>query len=230
MQLTEDEMVGWHHWLNGREFEQTPGADEGQGGLAHLGKDRSEVRRDMWLPGIRCQAKGKEIDHVTFTGPTWPVRCWGTSDSLFLPARHQSQPSSTCAKFMVLLWPQPSLSPPGAPGLEQPQWLLVAPRIRSGAKAVFSSHNCYFHSKGHRGGSPGRTVRRQKASSGWGFFPLVMAKLQALLNVLHETALLFHCVIPYLHHCRYWKLSSCFHSEMWAGRWFIMVVITMFMP
>ena len=31
---TEDEMVGWHHWLNGHEFEQTPGVSEGQGGLA----------------------------------------------------------------------------------------------------------------------------------------------------------------------------------------------------
>ena len=31
---TEDEMVGWHHWLNGREFEQTPGDGEGQGSLA----------------------------------------------------------------------------------------------------------------------------------------------------------------------------------------------------
>ena len=27
---TEDEMVGWHHWLNGHEFEQTPGDSEGQ--------------------------------------------------------------------------------------------------------------------------------------------------------------------------------------------------------
>ena len=27
---TEDEMVGWHHWLNGHEFEQTPGDGEGQ--------------------------------------------------------------------------------------------------------------------------------------------------------------------------------------------------------
>ena len=26
-------MVGWHHWLNGYEFEQTPGYGEGQGGL-----------------------------------------------------------------------------------------------------------------------------------------------------------------------------------------------------
>ena len=29
--LTDDEMVGWHHQLNGYEFEQTPGDSEGQG-------------------------------------------------------------------------------------------------------------------------------------------------------------------------------------------------------
>ena len=32
--MTEDEMVGWHHRLNGHEFEQAPGIDEGQGSLA----------------------------------------------------------------------------------------------------------------------------------------------------------------------------------------------------
>ena len=31
---TEDEMVGWHHWLDGREFEWTPGDGGGQGVLA----------------------------------------------------------------------------------------------------------------------------------------------------------------------------------------------------
>ena len=30
---TEDEMVGWHHWLNGHEFEWTPGVGDGQGRL-----------------------------------------------------------------------------------------------------------------------------------------------------------------------------------------------------
>ena len=30
----EDEMVGWHHQLNGHEFEQAPGDGEGQGSLA----------------------------------------------------------------------------------------------------------------------------------------------------------------------------------------------------
>ena len=29
-----DEMVGWHHWLNGHEFEWTLGVGDGQGGLA----------------------------------------------------------------------------------------------------------------------------------------------------------------------------------------------------
>ena len=30
---TEDAMVGWHHWLNGHEFERTPGDSEGQNRL-----------------------------------------------------------------------------------------------------------------------------------------------------------------------------------------------------
>ena len=32
--MTEDETVGWHHQLNGHDFEQIPGDSEGQGSLA----------------------------------------------------------------------------------------------------------------------------------------------------------------------------------------------------
>ena len=32
--MTEDEMVGWHHRLDGHESEQAPGVGDGQGGLA----------------------------------------------------------------------------------------------------------------------------------------------------------------------------------------------------
>ena len=32
--MPEDEMAGWHHWLNGHEFEWTPGVGDGQEGLA----------------------------------------------------------------------------------------------------------------------------------------------------------------------------------------------------
>ena len=31
--MTEDEMVGWHHWLGGHEFEQALGVGDGQGSL-----------------------------------------------------------------------------------------------------------------------------------------------------------------------------------------------------
>ena len=32
--MTEDEMVAWHHRLNGCEFEQAPGVGDGKGSLA----------------------------------------------------------------------------------------------------------------------------------------------------------------------------------------------------
>ena len=35
--MTEDEMVGWHHQLNGDELEYTPEVGDGQGGLACCG-------------------------------------------------------------------------------------------------------------------------------------------------------------------------------------------------
>ena len=35
--MREDEMVGWHHQLDGREFEQAPGVGDGQGGLVCCG-------------------------------------------------------------------------------------------------------------------------------------------------------------------------------------------------
>ena len=31
--MTEDEMIGWHHQVNGHEFEKSPGDGEGQGSL-----------------------------------------------------------------------------------------------------------------------------------------------------------------------------------------------------
>ena len=32
--MTEDEMAGWHHQLDGHDFKQAPGVGDGQGGLA----------------------------------------------------------------------------------------------------------------------------------------------------------------------------------------------------
>ena len=47
---TEDEMAGWHHWLDGRESEWTPGVGDGQGGLACFdhGVAKSWTRLSDW--------------------------------------------------------------------------------------------------------------------------------------------------------------------------------------
>ena len=37
-EMTEDEMVGWYHRLNGHEFEQVPGVGDGQGSLVRSGR------------------------------------------------------------------------------------------------------------------------------------------------------------------------------------------------
>ena len=48
--MTEDEMAGWHHWLDGRESEWTPGVGDGQGGLACCNSwGRKESDRTEWL-------------------------------------------------------------------------------------------------------------------------------------------------------------------------------------
>ena len=46
--MREDDVVGWHHRLNGQDFEQAPGVDDGQGSLVcyspwgHKESDKTE--------------------------------------------------------------------------------------------------------------------------------------------------------------------------------------------
>ena len=56
-ETTKDEMVGWHHWLNGHEFESTLGVGDGQGGLACSStcglKESDTTKRLNWLIHIQ---------------------------------------------------------------------------------------------------------------------------------------------------------------------------------
>ena len=51
--MTENEMVGWHHQLDGHEFEEAPGVGDGQGGLVCCSpwsckeSDRTEETEEM---------------------------------------------------------------------------------------------------------------------------------------------------------------------------------------
>ena len=49
-EITGDEMVGWHHWLDGHEFEQAPGVGDGEGSLACCSPwGRKELDTTEWL-------------------------------------------------------------------------------------------------------------------------------------------------------------------------------------
>ena len=63
--MTEDEMAGWHHQLDGHEFELTPGVCDGQGGLAccnswaHKESDMTE-RLNLTELKTSCGKRGLE--------------------------------------------------------------------------------------------------------------------------------------------------------------------------
>ena len=67
---TEDVMAGWHHWLNGHEFEQAPGVGDGQGSLAYCSPwDCKESDMTKWLNCSelkRMQIRGKLLGKTTW--------------------------------------------------------------------------------------------------------------------------------------------------------------------
>ena len=56
--MAEDEIAGWHHRLNGHEFEQAPGGGEGQGSLACCS---SWGRKEL---DMTEQLNGTELIHI----------------------------------------------------------------------------------------------------------------------------------------------------------------------
>ena len=54
--MTEDEMVGWHHWHHGHEFEEGPGIDDGQGSLVGCSPWGCQVRHN-WATELHWTEK-----------------------------------------------------------------------------------------------------------------------------------------------------------------------------
>ena len=75
---TEDKMVGWHHWLNGHDFEWTPGVGDGQGGLACFsswGPKESDMTEPLNWTELnlntdfkKCHSKIKGVRHSILGG------------------------------------------------------------------------------------------------------------------------------------------------------------------
>ena len=73
--VTEDEMVEWHHQLDGHEFEQTPGVGYGQGGLAcynSLGHKESDRTKQLNWTELNWTGKVRsKIKHLLFLVSLW---------------------------------------------------------------------------------------------------------------------------------------------------------------
>ena len=72
---TENEMVGWHHRLNGHEFEEAPGDGEGQGSLACCSPWGRRVGRNWATEQQQQQRDCLHITHYYYCVPT-PKFTW----------------------------------------------------------------------------------------------------------------------------------------------------------
>ena len=116
---TEDEMAGWHHWLDGCESEWTLGVCDGQGGLAccdSWGHTELDTTEDWTLfEGILMWLNVFKIETVNFfclfqnlIFPwSWP---YGAADNIFLVGYWKVQARTiTCLKFCEWQWSLPDL-------------------------------------------------------------------------------------------------------------------------
>ena len=74
--MTEDEMVGWHHRLNGHEFEQAPGVGDGQGTLvcwSPWGCKKSDLTE--WLSWTKLKKKFMQMSSCWLHSLYYSVTC-----------------------------------------------------------------------------------------------------------------------------------------------------------
>ena len=78
---TEDEMVGWHHWLNGQEFEQALGDGDGQGSLACCSpwgrKESDTIEQLNWT---ECPNKNLSLFYIGLEYKHWMVKITADGD------------------------------------------------------------------------------------------------------------------------------------------------------
>ena len=73
--MMEGEMVGWHHWLDGHEFEQAPGVGNGQGSLACCSpwdhKESDMTERLNWVLVASCGIHGRKEEKAVVHILSW---------------------------------------------------------------------------------------------------------------------------------------------------------------
>ena len=178
----EDDVVGWHHWLSGREFEQTPVEGEGQGSLVCAVHGVTESR--TWL-GSWTTTRGLGLWHaaqaVTF--------------HLANSVQRAVQSFNLASPWPFLLFPGSFfVSPRWSPTILSHLGVLVAnPRFVSWVLRVWASPKAPFC----RGG--GRHLAVGSLDSFWFFRPELLENKGAYL--VNSNVLL--CGQPHLHQSKF---------------------------
>ena len=101
--MTEDEMVGWHHWLNGHGFGWTPGAGDGQKGLVCCGswgrKESETTERLNWTELVYSSNHLTECSHSltrVVVEAQWRVRQFTVDGSFLLPLSSEMSLGAMC--------------------------------------------------------------------------------------------------------------------------------------
>ena len=82
---TEDEMAGWHHWLDGHESEWTLGVGDGQGDLLCCDSwGHQKLNMTEWL--IWSESQNDSLTHGLENDALW-TGIWTTLNTLFISTR-----------------------------------------------------------------------------------------------------------------------------------------------
>ena len=115
-EITEDEMVGWHHRLDGHEFEQAPGAGDRQGSLAcHSLWGCKESDMTEQLNWLRKLASRWSLCNQVLKKPNV---CWMKTTPLICP--YWTKRSATFSWFGMKLCPVEALHDKSSPLASSP--------------------------------------------------------------------------------------------------------------
>ena len=79
--MTEDKMVGWHHWLDGHEFEQAPGVGDRQGSLVCCSPwGCKETRLNDWTKLNIFLTQGQNLYLLDWQADSLPLNHLGSPD------------------------------------------------------------------------------------------------------------------------------------------------------
>ena len=133
---TEDEMVGWHPWLDGHGFGWTPGVGDGQGGLVCCGSwGRKESDTTELLNWTELTTWSTSLSSAEAELSLVPPKAWAEQwepDEKWLPGeRTEKRLSHVCSALPLYLTNQVRLSPHGS-------WLTNEARAER-------AHRCVSH-------------------------------------------------------------------------------------